>query len=299
MRIIRCISFFLLGFTVHCVQAATPLNVILDWFANPNHAPILIAANQGYFKKYGLDVTIITPADPTDPSKWVAIGKADIALDYQPHVVIEVNQGLPIKQIGTLIDKPLNSLVILASNKITKLQELKGQTVAYSSPQIDLVILAQMLHEAGISINDVNPVNVHYNLLQALLTRQAGAAIGLMRNVELVQLEMMGQPGRAFFPEDFGVPCYSELVFIAKNTVKKNQYQGFFKAINDARNYLKTHPLESFNQVIAEYRELNTEANKQIWLKTIPYFANDFSKVDARQYEHIKNFMLHSSTDAK
>src|SRR5688500_433636 len=80
----------------------------LDWYPNPDHAPLIVAQQQGYFKEQGLDVKLLAPADPNDPPKWAAAKKADIAITYQPQFIEQVDQGLPLIRIGTLIDRPLN-----------------------------------------------------------------------------------------------------------------------------------------------------------------------------------------------
>lgn len=268
----------------------TKLVVVLDWLANANHAPILVAQQQGFFKKQGLDVNVIAPADPTDPPKWVAMGRADLAIDYQPRVAMEISQGLPIKQVGTLIDHPLNCLVVLAKSPITKPADLKGQTIAYSSPQIDLFMLTKLLAQVGLSIDQVKPVNVHYGLMQALLSGQAQAAIGVMRNVELVELQLLGHKMRTFFPENYGIPSYSELVFIGKKNEFDSRYERFFKALNEANQYLQAHPLEAYAQIILVHPELNSPANKAMWLKTLTQFSADFSRVDQQQYNKVKAF---------
>ncbi len=66
------------------VMAATKMTVLLDWFVNPDHAPLFVALEKGYFADRGLDVEFIAPANPNDPPKLVAAGKADIAVSYQP-----------------------------------------------------------------------------------------------------------------------------------------------------------------------------------------------------------------------
>lgn len=270
---------------------ANKLTVVLDWFANANHAPILVASKYGIFKKYGLDVNVISPADPTDPPKWVAIGKADLAIDYQPHVVVEIARGLPIEQVGTLIGQPLNCLVVLQSSSIHKLDDLKAQTIAYSSPQIDLIFLQRMLQKGNIKIGQVQPINVHYGLVQALLTKKTMAAIGMMRNIELVEMQFIGQPGRAFYPEDYGVPSYSELVLIAKKGVSDDRLKRFFLALNESQRYLVAHPEETFQQVLTDHPELNTPANHAMWLATIPLFSRDLSKVNVQQYQTLEKFL--------
>ena len=94
-------------------RAADRLTLLLDWFVNPDHGPILVADQLGYFKAAGLDVDIVAPSDPNDPPKLVAAGQADIGVSYQPQLHIQVDQGLPLVRIGTLVATPLNSLLVL------------------------------------------------------------------------------------------------------------------------------------------------------------------------------------------
>lgn len=290
LRLVLAVFFYFLSLSA-IAGTDKPFTLVLDWFVNPNHAPILVADTKGIFQKHGLKVKIITPADPTDPPKWVAINRANIALDYQPHVIMEIAGGLPIKQVGTLVDHPLNCLVVLESSPFQKLVQLKGQTIAYSSPEIDLAILKRMLQHEGVALEDVKPINVHYNLTQSLLTGKTAAALGMMRNVELIQLKILGKPGRAFFPEDYGVPSYSELVFISKDGASDDRFEKFFAALKESNQYLQTHPLESYNEVIKKYPELNNDTNKAIWLNTVKQFSNDFAKVDLQQYAKVKAWL--------
>ncbi len=126
--------------------ASQKLTLMLDWFVNPDHAPIFVAQQQGFFKQQGLSVTIIPPADPSDPPKLVAVGKVDIAIDYQPHVLISKAQGLPLVQVGTLVATPLNALAVLQSSPYKTIKDLKGKTIGYSSGSTDYVMLKGLNH---------------------------------------------------------------------------------------------------------------------------------------------------------
>ena len=48
------------------------ISLMLDWFVNPDHGPIILAQELGYFKEAGLEVEIITPSDPNAPPRMVA-----------------------------------------------------------------------------------------------------------------------------------------------------------------------------------------------------------------------------------
>ena len=69
---------FLLSFLMTTpVFAAEKMTLLLDWFVNPDHAPIIVAREKGFFADQGLEVEVIAPADPSDPPKLVAAGKAE------------------------------------------------------------------------------------------------------------------------------------------------------------------------------------------------------------------------------
>ncbi|MEE8248394.1 MAG: ABC transporter substrate-binding protein, partial [Alphaproteobacteria bacterium] len=110
MTLIPRLSLLALMLLTAPAAAAERLTVLLDWFVNPDHAPLVVAQEKGYFRDRGLEVELIAPADPNNPPKLVAAGKADIAVSYQPQLHIHVDAGLPLRRIGTLVATPLNSL---------------------------------------------------------------------------------------------------------------------------------------------------------------------------------------------
>ena len=105
------------------------MTLMLDWFINPDHAPLFVAQEKGYFADAGLEVELIAPADPNDPPKLVAAGKADLAVSYQPQLHLQVAEGLPLVRIATLVATPLNTLLVLADGPVQSIADLKGRTV--------------------------------------------------------------------------------------------------------------------------------------------------------------------------
>src|SRR5262249_40948069 len=143
-----------------------------------------------FFKEQGLDVDLIDPSDPADPPKWVAVGKADIGITYQPEFMEQVDNGLPLIRIGTLIDKPLNCLVALKESGINQLANLKGKRIGATNGGLSSIMLKVLLAKQGITDKDVELINVRYNLTQALLSHKVDAVTGMMRNFEVPQLEL-------------------------------------------------------------------------------------------------------------
>lgn len=268
------------------------LTVLLDWFPNPDHAPLVIAQQQGFFKEQGLDVALIGPADPTDPPKLVAAGKADLGITYEPELMEQIDQGLPLIRVGTLIDKPLNSLVVLKGNGISTLADLKGKRIGASNSGLSSIMLKVMLSKAGLSDKDVEITNVRYNLTQALLSHKVDAVTGIMRNYEVPMLEARNQKVLAFFPEEHGIPNYSELVFIThvKNTQDK-RIPRFMAAIKKAVRYLDEHPQDSWAGFAKQYPESNNAVNHDAWFATMPYFAEEPTDFDNNEWQKFAEFM--------
>lgn len=268
------------------------LTVLLDWFMNPTHAPLFVADEMGFFKKHGLDVTLIGPADPADPPKLVAANKADIAITYEPQLIQQIDHGLPLIRIGTLIDQPLDCLVALKSSQIQTLFELKNKRIGYSSGATNSVIIKTMLEKSHLSLNDVSLVNVHYGLTQALLTHRVDAVSGVMRNFEIIQLELAKQPVTVFYPEQYGVPTYDELIFVAN---KKNshdpRFKAFLLALEEANAYLQQHPAKMWILFKNKHPELNNELNHRAWIASLPYFKKNPFTFDPVEWMRFVNFL--------
>ena len=268
------------------------LMLVLDWFVNPDHAPILVAKEKGYFKDAGLEVEIIAPADPNDPPKLVAAGKADLAVTYQPQLHIQVAEGLPLVRVGTLVATPLNTLLALADGPVKSIADLKGRRIGYSVGGFEDALLATMLERHGLTLKDVTLINVNFSLSPALLSGQVDAVIGAFRNFELNQLDIEGHKGRAFYVEEEGVPAYDELIFV----VKRDGYDAarirrFLDALERGVQYLVNHPDDAYTLVVSANPDLKDELNRRAWRDTVARFALRPAALDRARYERFAAFL--------
>lgn len=274
---------------------AEPLTVLLDWFVNPDHAPLIVAQDRGFFAEVGLEVELIEPADPNDPPKLVAAGQAPLAVTYQPMLHLQAEAGLPLARIATLIATPLNSLVSLADGPVQAMSDLKGRRVGYSIGGMQETLLRRMLENSGLELDDVELINVNFALSPALLTGRVDAVIGAFRNFELNQLELEGQAGRAFYPEEEGVPAYDELIIVANsNALDDPRLPAFLEALERGVQYLINHPEESWEIFVAYDEGLDDDLNRRAWWDTLPRFALRPGAADIGRYERFARFLEES-----
>ena len=196
--------------------AAEPLNLTLDFYPNPDHAGVFMAEKLGYFEDAGLDVSIDTPADPAAPIKLVAAGRTDLAISYEPEVLLAHEQGLDTIAVGAVVDQPLTSLIWLKKSGIGGVAGLRGKTIATAGIPYQDAYLETILARAKLTPADVKTVNVGYGLLPALVGGRAQAMLGGFRNVEGVDLRLRGKNPVVTPVDRLGVPTYDELVLVAK-----------------------------------------------------------------------------------
>ena len=273
-------------------QATEKLTLILDWYINPDHAPIMVAEQIGAFKAEGLDVKIVPPSDPSLPPRLVAAKQADLAITYQPQLHFFADEGLPLVRVGTLIDSPLNTVMTL-DKSITSPAGLKGKKIGYSVSGIEQATLSTMLKHENVNPQDIKLINVNFQLTSALLAGQVDAVIGGYRNIEAQELRLQGKNPLVFNVEDYGVPAYDELVIVAnRDAVNAPKVKKFLAALQKGTDYLLAHPEESWQAFAKAHPELNTELNHVAWQKTLPLFAKNPAQLDGQRYQAYEQFLF-------
>jgi putative hydroxymethylpyrimidine transport system substrate-binding protein len=196
--------------------AKEPLSLTLDFYPNPDHAGIYMAQKLGYFREAGLDISIETPSDPAAPIKLLAAGKTDLAISYEPEVMLAREQGLDVVAVGAVVDRPLTSLIWLRKSGVKGVADLRGKTIATAGIPYQDAYLKTILARAKLTPADVKTVDVGYGLLPALVGGSAQAMLGGFSNVEGVDLRLRGKDPVVTPVDRLGVPTYDELVLVAR-----------------------------------------------------------------------------------
>lgn len=272
--------------------AVEKFTLLLDWYVNPDHAPLVIAKEGGYFARAGLDVDMVVASDASAPAKLVAAGKAEAAITYQPDLILQIKAGLPLVRFGTLIETPLNCLIVLKDGPVKSLADLKGKTVGYSIAGFEDAYLSTILASSGLTVADVKTVNLNYNLIPPLVAGQVDAILDGYRNVELIQLGLQGHPAVAYYPEENGVPVYDELVYVTRSELKADgRLSRFVQAVEAATIFLTNHPDEALALFFKAHPDLDDAINRAQFAATLPRFAKRPGALDHRRYQRFAEFL--------
>lgn len=274
-------------------SAEEKVTLMLDWFVNPNHGPIILAKEKGWFAEQGLDVQIQEPADPSVPDKLVAAGRIDLAVSYQSTLISSTAAKLPLVRSATLISGPLNSLIVLDKSGIRSLADLKGKNIGVAIGGNEDATIGTMLRSEGVDMDTVKIINVGWALSSSLASGKVDAIWGGLRNFELNQLAIEGYDATAFYPEEHGVPPYDELIFVAnKNKYNPDTINKFNTAIEKATVYLINHPEQAWKEFVAYSPDtLNNDLNRRAWEDTLTRFALRPGAVELKRYDEYAEFM--------
>ena len=181
---------------VTSAPAVKPFTVMLDWFPNADHAPLFSAIAHGDFRAVGLEVRPVVPSETAEPLKLLAAGKVDMAISYEPELLLARDQGLKLVSIGALVQRPLTSIIALPGQHVSTVADLAGKTVGTAGIPYQAAMLRTALQTAGVNPSTVKEVNVGFNLVPAMLSGKVAATLGGYWNYEAIQLTVDAQaPG--------------------------------------------------------------------------------------------------------
>jgi putative hydroxymethylpyrimidine transport system substrate-binding protein len=275
------------------------LDLALDFYVNPDHAGIYQALENGHFAEAGLAVRPRVPSDPSAPLRQVAAGNADLAISYEPEVLLARDQGLPVVAVAALVSQPLTSLISTGDAGIQEVDDLRGKTLATAGIPYQDAFLEAILRKEGLAADDVESVDVGFNLLPAVLSGRADAMLGGFRNVEGVDLRLRGTKPRIVPVDEIGIPTYDELVLVASEETVENDPETirlFLDALERGTRDAVADPDAATETILAEGKGLEPELTAAEIDATLPLLAprggrGSYGEMDAREWERFAQFL--------
>jgi putative hydroxymethylpyrimidine transport system substrate-binding protein len=292
--------------------ARESLRLMLDYFPNADHAGIYAAEGTGAFDRVGLDVEVQTPSDPSAPLKLLAAGRVDLAISYEPELLLARDQGQKLVAVGALVQAPLTSVVSIGRNAISDPKQLAGKTVGTAGIPYQSAYLKAILAQAGVDPAQVKEVSVGFNLVPAMLSRKVDATLGAFWNYEAIELAQQRRRPKVIRMEKAGVPTYDELVIVAREEdLRENggaRVRRFMRALGEGVRALRKDPESGITPLLRANRDLDRRLQEASVKATLPvFFPSDSSKpvgwMDAAEWIRygdwmVRNRLLRNPPDA-
>jgi NitT/TauT family transport system substrate-binding protein len=195
----------LTGFSA-AASAAEKLTLQLKWVTQAQFAGYYVAAEKGFYKDAGLDVTIKAGGPDINPTQIIAAGGADVIVDWMPSALATREKGVPLVNIAQFFQTSGMMLTCRKDAKINDPKDFKGNTLGVWFSGNEYPFLSWM-SKLGLSTSgsspDVKVLKQGFNV-DPLLQKQA-ACISTMTYNEYWQLIESGMK-----PEELVVFKYQD-----------------------------------------------------------------------------------------
>lgn len=274
------------------------LTVMLDYFPNADHVGIYQALSEGDFSRAGLDVKVQAPPTAASPLALLATGRADVAISYEPDVMLARDKGEPVVAIGAVVQKPLTSIIALGSKKIKRPRDLQGKRVGTSGIPYQHAYLSTILGRAGVPRRSVKEINVGFDLVPAMLSQKVDATLGGYWNYEAIQLMQMHKNPSVIRVDSVGIPTYNELVLVVTRktlSTKTDQLRRLVQALGRGYASVRSNPAAGVKSLLAANPGLKRGLQAASVHATLPVFfpaAKPWGWQDQTQWNAFGSWML-------
>lgn len=168
-------------------------------FAVPGVPPVFsglvafVAKEQGFFKKYGVEVEVRPFDTGAAAAQAVVSGNIDLSLSPTP-VVVRMISNADVNLVGIYGMEHPDWLLGSADPNLSKCEDLRGQGVGVDAVGgARAVALAQLIRPCGLKVEDVKLVSLSSNVGAAMIAGQIKFGVLHLDDVPVLE-EQMKQP---------------------------------------------------------------------------------------------------------
>lgn len=279
------------------------LSLVLDYLPNADHAGLYAALATGAFRSVRLQVDVHTPPDPAAPLRLLEAHRADVAISYEPELLLARDRGAKLVSIGALIQRPLTSVISVGKRRVRDAAGLRGARVGTAGIPYQDAYLRAILARAGAPGQtgaSPHPVNVGFNLVPAMLSGRVDATLGAFWNVEGVELARHGRRPTVVPVDRLGVPTYQELVVVVREQDARHRaalMRRFMAGLATGHDALRRDPATGIEPLARATRGTDPGLLTATVRATVPAFfpadrSRPFGFQDAEQWRAFGRFMV-------
>lgn len=273
----------------------TKTTLLLNWYANPYHAPIFVANTLRFYEQEGINLAILEANDPSDVTEIVGLGNVDFGLKAMIHTIAARAKGFPVTSIGTLLDEPPTGLLTLESSGIRSFHDIVGKRIGYIG-EFGKRIIDDLARLAGMDPSSYESVRVGMNVVDAIGRGIIDAGIGFI-NFQQVELEALH--GKALLLRldqlaGLGCCCFCSIQYIIPERMlsETETVAGFLSATQRGAAFTTEQPEEAFELLCQAKPQLRTDTYRKIFFRTLPFFSRTLLNVE-RDWNKVCRYSKH------
>ncbi len=284
IRLMAALAFASLATAPQMARGETPVTLgVVTWIG---YGPIYCAAANGYYKRYGLDVKLITFSDNSVMAGAVQSGEIDATTMTYDQVIASNARGWKLKVVMP-IDYSVGGDAILASTQIHSIKDLKGRKVAFMSASPSDFLLGYALAKDGLSERDVLPINTTPEGVVGIMAGgSVPVGVSYEPNVSVIVKSSGGKRFHVLLSSRDARGMITDVLVLKDSVIAKNPklVEGLIRGTLDGLAFMKSDPGKAA-AVIARTLDISTEEVAgqlpNIENPTLPNLGDVFKKTDA------------------
>ncbi len=300
-RLLLLVSYILFNLFFHGVSLATSLTYITfipQWRPQAQFAGYYVAYEKGFYKKYGLNVKILTGGPDSPSNEYLKEGKAEFATMWLSSAIQMKAHGIKIINIAQILQR--SSLMLVAwRSKVKDIQDLNGKKIGVWGSTF-IVPLKAFIKKYNLKVKII-PQMGSINLF---LRGGVDAATAMWYNEydKIINSGVDPCELTTFLFYKYGLNFPEDGIYVLQSTYKKypNICAAFVKASIEGWLYAFKHPKEAIDIVLKYMFNAHVPANRahQTWMlqaieKAFFYHAiNSIGILKKSDYYKVANILM-------
>jgi NitT/TauT family transport system substrate-binding protein len=217
----------------------------LDYVANGYHAPFYLGVAKGFYREQGIDLQIFEGKGSANSATLVGTGADDFAFADATTTARLVAQGLPVKVVLGIFQRPTLAIFFPANRKINKPADLKGARISMCASDGMAQYVPAYLDAVQLKPSDVEFVTVDCSVKYTVVAQGKADAVASYTTAGRFLLAAVGiTNSREFDYADAGVFLPSHGIVASLKAIQDNPklIEGFNAATAKAWEAAKQDP---------------------------------------------------------
>ncbi|MBU2719066.1 ABC transporter substrate-binding protein, partial [Acidithiobacillus ferridurans] len=253
----------------------TNISLYLKWVPQYQFAGYLVAKANGYYKKLGLNVKIISGGPDINTVQEVADGAAQFGIQTPEPIFYAYEHGLKLKMLMADFQKPYEEFMVRKTSNIKSIADFKGKTIGINIGGLSQLLLPYMLEKNGVNPNQVRTVRKTLSLAP-FLSGRIPIWNGYVGNEPFESMDQ-GVPVREFKLAKYAPNWYGDTLFSTSKYIKEHQdvVKNFVKASQKGWDFSINHPQKTIDIILNDNAQKTRKQLEQEASAVIPLFTSE------------------------